>query len=142
LPDKFDIAVDSSERILRIRVWGFWSLEEALSYSQTMNIAMKSLQEDPWTVLADVRRFPVQPASVQEVHCGLMQQAVKMGMVRSANIVGGKLTQIQIERLSSSAWPEKGLFGFFRTEAEALNWLKDNDGGFSGGMDQSIIQTS
>lgn len=124
MSDKFEISVDSQNRLLHIRVWGFWSLEEALSYQNSMMSAMGSLENDPWNVIADVRMFPVQPSPVQKVHCKLMQHAIQMGMVRSANIVGGRLTRVQMERLSASAWPEKGHFGFFPNETDAMEWLR------------------
>lgn len=124
MAEKFNIFVDPEKRLLHIRVWGFWSLEDAHSYRIDMLSAMERLENDPWNVIADVRMFPVQPTPVQNIHCKLMQDAMQMGMVRSANIVGGRLTRVQMERLSSAAWPEKGHFGFFVNETDAMEWLK------------------
>lgn len=142
MTDKFNISVDSESRIIHIRVWGFWSEEEAFGYREKLSEAMDSLGSGKsWDVLADVRLFPIQPAPVQKIHSKLMQRAVQMGMAKYANIVGGRLTRIQIERLSEAAWPEKGHFQFFNSRKDAESWLKENAHEFSEREDQRLIQT-
>lgn len=95
---------------------------------------------DSWNIIADVRLFPVQPAPVQRIHSELMQRAVQKGMAKAANIVGGKLTRIQIEKLAESAWPEKGHFEYFDSEEEAEIWLKGGDDERSGRKDKELLQ--
>jgi hypothetical protein len=132
LTEKFRIAVDTDERLVRICVWGFWSTEEALEYRRSLEETMDLLgSAEPWNVIADVRLFPVQPAPVQKIHRELMQLALLRGMDRSANIVGGPLTRIQIEELASTAWPEKGHFEYFLNEGEANSWLRKAESGFA-----------
>lgn len=132
MTEKFRIAVDTDERLVRICVWGFWSTEEALEYRRSLEETMDLLgSAEPWNVIADVRLFPVQPAPVQKIHRELMQLALLRGMDRSANIVGGPLTRIQIEELASTAWPEKGHFECFLNEGEANSWLRKAESGFA-----------
>jgi hypothetical protein len=95
---------------------------------------------EPWNIIADVRMFPIQPAPVQSVHTELMQRALQKGMVKAANIVGGRLTRIQIEKLAESAWPEKGHFNYFFNEEDAERWLKDGEDEFSGREDKEFLQ--
>lgn len=99
---------------------------------------MESLE--PWTVIADVRMFPIQPAPVQKVHTELMQMALQKGMARAANIVGGRLTRIQIEKLAETAWPEKGHFNYFYNEEEAERWLTGWEDELAGRKDKELLQ--
>jgi len=142
LSDKFSISVDIEDRLMHIRVWGFWCLDEAHKYRKELSRAMDVLgEDDPWNVIADVRLFPVQPAPVQKIHSELMRRALQMGMAKAANIVGGRLTRIQIEKLALSAWPEKGHFNFFSNLKDAEAWLKGGESGHSGGEDKGNIQS-
>lgn len=124
LSDCFEISVDLARRILRLRVWGFWTCKQAECYRSRMLEAMETLGKNPWRVLADVRRFPVQMKSVQKIHCELMQHSFLNGMICSANVVGGVLTKVQIQRMSAEVWPEKDKFAYFTTENEAEAWLE------------------
>ncbi len=139
--EKFSVSVDPESRLLHIRVWGFWCLDEAIEYRKRLSRAMDILGiGDSWNIIADVRLFPVQPAPVQRIHSELMQRAVQKGMAKAANIVGGKLTRIQIEKLAESAWPEKGHFEYFDSEEEAEIWLKGGDDERSGRKDKELLQ--
>lgn len=92
----------------------------------------------PWNVIADVRMFPIQPKPVQNIHTGLMQRALQSGMIKSAGIVGGPLTRLQIEELSGNAWPEKGHFKSFLNETDAEAWLREVNNGFSEGAEEVL----
>lgn len=127
MSEKFQVEASPSERLVRIKVWGFWSESDAEDYREMLRTAMSSMDPSaPWNILADVRLFPIQPEPVQKVHSQLMKDAMRMGMARSANIVGGILTRIQIEKLSDTAWPERGRFEYFFNETEAMKWLEEN----------------
>ncbi len=142
MAEQFEISIDFDKRILILRVWGFWSLKTALGFRDKMLRSMASLgDQTPWSVQADVRMFPIQLSPVQEIIRELMQQAVRSGMRRSANIVGGRLTRIQIERLSGAAWPERGRFSYFNTQAEAVKWLGEQEDSSHEGSPQKIFQT-
>lgn len=141
LTDKYSISVDRPGRLIRLRVWGFWSEGEARDYYHELSEAMGELAETgPWKVLADVRMFPIQSSPVQTIHTKLMRKALQMGMVKAANIVGGRLTRIQIEELAESAWPEKGYFDYFTSLEEAENWLEDRGNEFSAAGDERFLQ--
>lgn len=124
MTDCFEISIDIARRILHLKVWGFWTTSQAECYREKMVEAMESLGRSPWSVLADVRKFPIQMRPVQAIHCELMKLSLQNGMVCSANIVGGRLTKVQIERMSSEVWPEKEKFAYFNTRSEAEAWLE------------------
>lgn len=141
LADKFSVSVDLESRLMRIRVWGFWCGNEALEYERKLSEAMDIMGNlEPWNIIADVRLFPVQPAPVQRVHIELMQKALQKGMDKAANIVGGRLTRIQIEKLAESAWPEKGHFDYFTSEEEAESWLTGGVDECTGRKDKELLQ--
>lgn len=142
MAEQFEISIDLNRRVLSLKVWGFWSLKTAECFRDIMLRSMISLDDgSPWSVLADVRMFPIQPPKVQDVIRELMRLAVKYGMRRSANIVGGRLTRIQIERLSGAAWPERGRFSYFTSQAEAENWLGEPEDGSFERSHQKLFQT-
>jgi len=141
LADKFSVSVDQGNRLIRIRVWGFWCLDEACDYRKRLCEAMDILgSSDSWNVIADVKLFPVQPAPVQRIHSELMQMAVQKGMAKAANIVGGRLTRIHIEKLAESAWPEKGHFDYFSSEEEAEFWLTGGNDEHPDGKNKELLQ--
>lgn len=141
MADKFSVSVDLDSRLMRIRVWGFWCENEAHEYRRTLSEAMDILgSSESWNIIADVRLFPIQPAPVQHIHTELMQRALLKGMAKAANIVGGRLTQLQIEQLAESAWPEKGHFEYFSSEEEAETWLTGGEDEFSGREDKEFLQ--
>lgn len=141
MSDPFEISVDKKNLILTLRVWGFWSREEALCYKELLTDSIQSLEHPSWCILADVTMFPIQTSFVQSVHSDLMQFAVLNGLVRSANIVGNALTRIQIDRLSSSIDSGKGRFAFFKTEEDARKWLEEVTYERSEAKAESLFQT-
>jgi len=119
---RFQIAIDLPRRILKLRVWGFWTLDEAQAYWDDFQEKARPLLGKPWYVLADVADFPPQKGEVNELVEKTMVLARKHGMVRAANLVtSSALAKMQISRLST----DTGLpsFSFFSSEAEAVDWL-------------------
>ena len=141
MSDPFEISVDKKKSILTLRVWGFWSREEARRCKESFMDSIISLQHTRWCILADVTMFPIQTSYVQSVICDSMQFAIMHGLVRSANIVGNALTRIQIDRLSSSIDLEQGRFAFFREEEDAIKWLEEITNEFSEAKIESVFQT-
>lgn len=125
MQEPFEISADHQAGIVRIRVWGFWSGAEAEAYRKEMVRQVDSLLGKPWSALVDVRLYPVQKTQVQTIHRMVMGYSLMNGMVRSANIVGGRLTRIQVERLAESVSPSGERFRYFTTEKEALKWLRE-----------------
>jgi len=127
LADPFEISFDTVNRILHLRVWGFWSGKEAQRYRDALQATVSSFRNQKWSILADVRLFPVQTLPVRTVHRDLMEYSLGCGAVRWANVVGGLLTRLQIERLASDVCPNISMFGYFSTESEAKKWLLEKE---------------
>ncbi len=122
-PPGFKVQTTYANRILRLGVWGFWTLPIARDFEKA---AMESIREltalkRAWVVLADLSDYPPQNADVQAVHQRLMALAKKSGNIGAANVVSQALSESQIRRLSE----QSGLptFAFFTDEKKAVAWL-------------------
>jgi serine/threonine protein kinase len=115
------ITIDRSRAILKVKVWGFWTLDDAKLYWEDFKSHVAMLSGRPWYVLADISSFPAQKPEVGAFVKKTMDYAGVNGMVRAANLVESTLGKMQIARLSA----ESGLpaFSFFQSEAEAIRWL-------------------
>jgi serine/threonine-protein kinase len=115
------ITIDRSRSILKVKVWGFWTLDDAKAYWEDFKIHVAMISGRPWYVLADISTFPAQKPEVGAFVKKTMDYAGVNGMVRAANLVESTLGKMQIARLSA----ESGLpaFSFFQSEAEAIRWL-------------------
>jgi serine/threonine protein kinase len=120
-PYRFKVSADLERGILRLKVWGFWTLDEGIAYWEDFLIKVRPLVGRPWYVLADISEFPPQKDDVREYLAKLMAFAGQNGMVRAANLVSSALPKMAIARMSA----EMGLpaFSFFSSEAEAIAWL-------------------
>jgi len=117
----FEVYADYSKSILRLRVWGFWDIEDGKAYWEEFKRVAESLVGKKWYVLADISQFPAQRPDVNAFVEKTMVFARSHGMVRASNLVSSALSRMQIARLSG----ETGLpaYTFFQSEEEAIRWL-------------------
>ena len=119
---RFEIRADHTNSILRLRVWGFWTVDEAKAYWSDFQAKARTLLSKPWYVLANVADFPPQKDEVNELVGQTMNFAKMNGMVRAANLINqSALAQMLITRLSTDT--KLADFAFFSSEAEAVAWL-------------------
>jgi len=117
----FVVALDRERNILRVKVWGFWTIDDAKAYWEDFKVKANMAAGRPWYVLADIADFSAQKPEVNVYVEKTMAYARANGMVRAANLVSSALSKMQIARLSQ----ETGLpsFSFFQSEPEAVRWL-------------------
>jgi hypothetical protein len=117
----FTVAVDRERSIVRMKLWGFWTVDDAKAYWEEFTTKAATVAGKPWCVLADVADFAVQRPDVNAYIEKTMLYARANGMVRAANLVSNALSKMQVARLSQ----ETGLpsFSFFPSEADAIRWL-------------------
>ncbi|MRG97723.1 serine/threonine-protein kinase [Polyangium spumosum] len=115
------IRVERERRLVRLEVWGFWTVEQARAYYDEFARVTQPLWGKRWRVLANTAEFAAQKPDVSAFVERTMEVAQKNGCVRAANIVSSSLTKMQLARMSA----EQGLpsFAFFQDEGEALGWL-------------------
>ncbi len=119
----FKIEADPNKKILRLKVWGFWTEEDAQRYREEFIEKSKPLITETWFVLADIAEYGVQTKEVQAVHGELMRYAIKNGMLKAANVISRLLNRIQIEKLSEASGIP--MHSFFNSEDDAEKWLLD-----------------
>ncbi len=141
MANSFEIVFEREKAILNLKVWGFWTVKEALEYRESLTHAISSIGSIPWGLLADVRFFPIQQSAVQSIHAELMQLAVESGMAKCANVTGSTLTKLQIERLFFQTCPGYMNLAWFKNEEEARKWLEDITCDFTETETEKLFQT-
>ncbi|HLM72409.1 MAG TPA: hypothetical protein VK459_06955 [Polyangiaceae bacterium] len=117
----FLVTLDRARNIVRVKVWGFWTIDDAKAYWDEFKAKADMAAGKPWYVLADIADFSAQKPDVNVYVEKTMSYARTNGMVRAANLVSSALSKMQISRLSQ----ETGLpsFSFFQSESDAIRWL-------------------
>jgi len=119
----FEVSFDENQRILNVRLWGFWDHETG----QTMVKAFKQRAQEAsskattWYVLADITKFPPQKPEIQQYVIEAMTFAKTHGMQKAARVVANTVTQMQIRRLSQAIGISE--HSFFQSEEAAIQWL-------------------
>jgi serine/threonine protein kinase len=122
---RFQVTTDPSTGILRVKVWGFWDIEEGKAYLEEFRQKASTLLGKPWYVLADIADFQAQKPDVSPYVEQTMTFARENGMRRAANLVNSALSKMQISRLSAdTGLPE---YSFFTVESQAVAWLLKGD---------------
>jgi serine/threonine-protein kinase len=117
----FLVDVDTRRAIVKVKVWGFWSVEDGQAYVDEFKRAANKVIGRPWYVLADISEFTAQKPEVSALVEQTMAFAMSNGLVKAANLVSSSLGKMQISRLSQAmGLPE---FSFFQTERQAIDWL-------------------
>lgn len=115
------MSADLSTGIVRLKVWGFWDVDEGKAYLDEFRAQASRVIGRPWYVLADISEFAAQKPEVNAYVEKTMEFAVQNRMVRAANLVSSALSKMQIARLSMDmGLPE---YSFFQVESEAVAWL-------------------
>jgi hypothetical protein len=120
----FTITPDRDRHILQLKVWGFWSNEDAEAFKNEFREKAKIFRGEPWYVLADIVDWSVQAPEVQAIVQQSMVYARNNGMEKAANIVSKALGKMQIKRMSESS---ALYFGYFDSEEKALAWLFEEE---------------
>ncbi len=117
----FLVEVDTRLAIVKVKVWGFWSLEDGVAYVEEFKRAAQKVLGRPWYVLADISDFKAQKPEVSALVEQTMAFATNNGLAKAANLVSSSLGKVQIQRLSQAmGLPE---FSFFQSEQQAIEWL-------------------
>jgi serine/threonine-protein kinase len=122
---RFHVKPEPATGILRVKVWGFWDVEEGKAYLEEFRQKARTLLGKPWYVLADIADFQAQRPDVSPYVEQTMAFARENGMRRAANLVNSALSKMQISRLSAdTGLPE---YSFFTEESQAVAWLLKGD---------------
>lgn len=117
----FIVELDNRRAIVKVKVWGFWTVEDGHAYLDEFKRVASKVFGRPWYVLADISEFTAQKPEVSALVEQTMAFALSNGLVKAANLVNSSLGKMQISRLSQAmGLPE---FSFFQSERLAIEWL-------------------
>jgi len=117
----FFVELDNRRAIVKVKVWGFWTVEDGQAYVDEFKRVASKVIGRPWYVLADISEFTAQKPEVSALVEQTMAFATSNGLVKAANLVNSSLGKMQISRLSQAmGLPE---FSFFQNERQAIEWL-------------------
>lgn len=117
----FIVELDNRRAIVKVKVWGFWTVEDGHAYVDEFKRVASKVIGRPWYVLADISEFTAQKPEVSALVEQTMAFAMSNGLVKAANLVNSSLGKMQISRLSQAmGLPE---FSFFQSERQAIEWL-------------------
>ena len=120
------IEFDPKDRILKLKLWGFWDKTSGEQFRQEFIQKSKTIWKNgqKWYILANLSNYPPQSDEVQKIFSEAMVFARDHGLKKAARVVDKMTTQLQFNRLSQEI--DFQAYAFFHSEEEARAWLLDN----------------
>jgi len=118
----FEIALNIRGKILRIRVWGNWGVEE-FGQKYTIGLRDKLAHWKMWYVLVDVTRVSSQPEEVRSIIEKQLTAADEQRIKKIAYIRNGTGPRLPVKHARDGP-----LQAFFESADEALQWLLSEQG--------------
>lgn len=117
----YSFRFDANARILHIRTEGMWTVATLAAYAaeSLMRGAALKLRYRRFSVIADVRDFPVQTAEVAKAFELLMAKSADLITAPSAIVVSSMLSKLQAERVGKHP-----LMRVFLDHDQAVAWVK------------------
>ncbi len=116
----FEIAFHEDARILEVVYPPRPSAEDVAQYIEKTR-AMIDAIDGPWSCLVDQRKMTVLAPSLLVSLADLNAYARKKGMMRTARVVSGSVSEVQARRIAKAAVLALETFA---TREEALDWLR------------------
>jgi hypothetical protein len=123
-PAGYELAIDQTHRILKVRAWGMWNVALAEQYDRELQETIIQISENgqrDWYALVDLDQFPVQNEEVQAIIVRGMKFGAMYNLQKEARIIGKALTKLQLARLVKEAGMPAN--STFQSEDEAVAWL-------------------
>lgn len=116
----FEISFHPDERILEVVYPSGPSAEDVAEYVQRTRALIDTL-DGTWSCLVDQRRMTVLAPAFLVTLADLNAYAQKRGMVRTARVVSGSVSEVQSRRIAKAAVLSLETFA---NRDEALAWLR------------------
>lgn len=121
----FEMSVDSSRRLLRIRMWGLWDESTGEQFRNSALGLGATFKGASWSMFADARNFVAQSAAVTEYRKQVMLRSVAMGCKKIAAVVTQAAHGMQFKRIANESQVGSATF---QDEASAMAWLFGDSG--------------
>jgi hypothetical protein len=115
----FSVALDNELGVVRVRAWGFWSIEVATAFAGTV---AEYCHAGPrgGTLLMDMTGLKPMRDEGQQSFGALMDALPKLGIARTTLVIDSPLTKLQLLRLVAQHG-RKDLVQFTAAAAIAVN---------------------
>jgi len=94
----FTVALDAEAGAIRVRGWGFWSVEVATAFADTVAEACHPRQKGG-VLLMDMTGLKPMRDEGQQSFGALMTALPRLGIVRASLLIDSPLTKLQLLRL-------------------------------------------
>ena len=118
----FELTMDKPKRLIRLRMWGLWSLSVAEEFRSAVLRYGRVLQGEPWYILADSREYMAQSSAIADIRKDVMARILTMGCQRIAALAAQTAYKMQFKRIANESHVASAVF---HNEAEALAWIFD-----------------
>ena len=124
---EFSVEIDRPRNLLRVRMWGFYAIEDVARYHAAIDAASEELGGAPsrQRMLNDISGMQIQSQDVVAAFQNVMSDP-KYRARRVAFVVASSLARMQLLRVIGSRRAE-----LFTREVEALAWLGSATGAAS-----------
>ena len=119
----FHIFLDTTNRILRIWVWGFWDVTEAQEFKEALRIKDTEINgsSKEWYLLMDLSESITPSQEVHNImHAGLA--SLDRQRIRKRAILAGR-SIAHFQALRQAQDTNLTVYSYFRSEDEAVRWL-------------------
>lgn len=117
---KHELHSDEEKQVILMRIRGEFTLEEAIESIKKKEALTKD--KDSILVLTDMREAP--PMLDREVRESTKDISKKLNITKTAMVITNPAVRIA-SKIVVSAMESADKSGFFKTEEEALEWLRD-----------------
>lgn len=117
---RFEISLEPSTKILTIKLWGLWDLEEAETFKIALDeeVNISENRDKEWHVLMDLTAYPPQ---VEEVHHIIAEGLSSLNAPRVAMLARRPMPLFQ--NGAKSGGIERRIYSYFSAQKDAVRWL-------------------
>lgn len=116
----YELSLDISARLLRIRLWGYWDMATTGRYRNDMGAFLRKARSlgGHFRSFVDLVDYEVQSAEVTAAHQDFLVSLNDLASERTAILVSRTLMKLQAKRITSTRTTR-----VFDNDAEAIAWL-------------------
>ncbi|HEV3193909.1 MAG TPA: hypothetical protein VGY54_25565 [Polyangiaceae bacterium] len=118
----FEISVDRSDRIARMKLRGVWDIATAEAFCGAILGIGRDLAGRPWAILADSSEFRVQSPEVARLRQETMVKLRTLRCEKIASVASNAVHAMQFKRIAADSHVGSGVFP---DEKSALDWIHE-----------------
>ena len=120
--DEAGYELRSEGNLLFLTCWGIFDLPIVQQQQVDLLEAFKSFGGQPWAMVADLRRHPIQPPPILAKIKETMAMSKAYNHKAGATVVSHTLTKMHIRRIAQETHTSE--VSFFTDPTEATTWVK------------------